>query len=121
MRRAAREDASGERGRNLLERRAPALKAAGNLRPGDRLRLKTPGGVAMAPRGLGGQAVSWRQSPETPATASSSSASGEMGSAMPEGDDVHPHLLDVEGAGVALGGSAPEPSPAWCASMRPSR
>jgi N-methylhydantoinase B len=36
--------ADGERGRNLLNGEPLPSKAAGNLRPGDRLRLETPGG-----------------------------------------------------------------------------
>jgi N-methylhydantoinase B len=44
--------ADGERGRNLLNGEPLPSKAAGNLRPGDRLRLETPGGGGYgAPRG----------------------------------------------------------------------
>src|SRR6188472_976693 len=34
-----------------------------------------------------------------------------LGRDVPEGDDRHPHLLDVEGAGVALGDVLLEPGP----------
>ena len=42
--RGARGGAPGARGRNLLNGKDLPAKAAGELRPGDRLRIETPGG-----------------------------------------------------------------------------